>query len=82
MSIGTHRHYEDAEYYYIVSGKGIMTLDRERIEVAAGDITAVFPGGVHGLENTGDENLRIIVIGVNVRPNPIRIDRSGKEQPQ
>ena len=64
-SIGDHRHTGDEEYYYIVSGKGIMTLDQDRIEVAGGDITAVYPGGVHGLENTGNEDLRIIVISVH-----------------
>jgi mannose-6-phosphate isomerase-like protein (cupin superfamily) len=69
VSIGVHPHTGDEEYYYIISGKGVMTLNQERIEVAAGDITAVFPGGVHGLENTGDEDLRIIVIGVKVNPN-------------
>ena len=68
-SIGTHKHSADEEYYYIVSGKGIMTLDQERIAVSAGDMTAVFPGGMHGLKNTGDQDLRIIVIGVNIKPN-------------
>jgi uncharacterized cupin superfamily protein len=69
VSIGNHRHTGDEEYYYIVSGKGIMTLDQERIEVNGGDITAVYPGGVHGLENTGNEDLRIIVISVHIKPN-------------
>jgi uncharacterized cupin superfamily protein len=64
VSIGNHRHTDDEEYYYIVSGMGTMTLDQERFEVAPGDITAVYPGGEHGLENTGDEDLRIIVVSV------------------
>ena len=55
----------DEEYYYIVSGNGTMTLDDERCEVAVGDIAAVFPGGAHALENTGDADLRIIVISVS-----------------
>ena len=68
VSIGNHRHTGDEEYYYIVSGTGIMTLDQERIVVAAGDITAVYSGGVHGLENTGNEDLRIIVISAHSKP--------------
>ena len=64
VSIGNHRHDTDEEYYYILSGKGVMTLDQERVEVTGGDITAVYPGGVHGLENTGNEDLHIFVFSV------------------
>jgi uncharacterized cupin superfamily protein len=66
VSIGNHKHTRDEEYYYIVSGKGIMTLDDQRIEVSGGDMTAVYPGGMHGLENTGSEDLRIIVISAKI----------------
>ena len=76
VSIGLHKHTDDEEYYYIVSGTGVMTLDQERVEVKAGDITAVFPGGEHGLENTGSEDLRIIVISVTPRPKKIASDIS------
>lgn len=67
VSIGIHRHADDEEYYYVVSGNGTMTLDGKRVEVQAGDITGVFPGGSHGLENTSYEDLRILVIGGNRR---------------
>lgn len=66
VSIGPHTHTKDEEFYYIVSGKGIMTLDQERFEVTTGDITAVYPGGMHGLENTSNEDLRIIVISARI----------------
>jgi mannose-6-phosphate isomerase-like protein (cupin superfamily) len=56
----------DEEYYYIVSGEGTMTLDGESMKVTGGDITAVYPGGMHALENTGTEDLRIIVISVRI----------------
>lgn len=65
VSIGLHKHTKDEEYYYIVSGGGTMTLNDQRVEVAAGDITAVFPGGMHALENTGSDDLRVIVISVS-----------------
>ncbi|TFH04575.1 MAG: cupin domain-containing protein [Spirochaetales bacterium] len=68
VTIGVHKHTGDEEYYYVLSGKGVMTLDDQRFDVGPGDITAVYPGGRHGLENTGDEDLRIIVIIVNVTP--------------
>ena len=61
VSIGVHRHEHDEEYYYILSGKGTMTLDGRTFEVGPGDIAAVYPGGAHGLANTGAEDLRLIV---------------------
>ncbi len=63
-SIGVHTHGNDQEYYYIVSGNGVMTLDGKEHDVAAGDITAVLPGGSHGLANRSANDLRIIVISV------------------
>jgi len=65
-SIGIHTHTDDQEYYYIVSGSGIMHLDGEDHDVTAGDITVVLPGGTHGLRNCSDEDLRIIVVSVSV----------------
>ena len=65
VSIGIHTHEHDEEYYYIVSGSGTMTLDGEQFKVGAGDITAVYPGGSHGLENDTGEDLRIIVISAS-----------------
>jgi mannose-6-phosphate isomerase-like protein (cupin superfamily) len=41
-----------------------MILDGERFNVGPGDVTAVFPGGSHSLENTGDETMHMIVISV------------------
>ena len=64
VSIGVHRHEDDEEYYYILAGRGTMTLDGERFLVAAGDVTAIFPGGSHGLENDSDADLRVLVIGL------------------
>jgi quercetin dioxygenase-like cupin family protein len=43
---------------------GVMTLNGEEHEVTAGDITAVFPGGRHGLANASDADLRVGVISV------------------
>ena len=63
-SVGVHSHDTDEEYYYILSGEGQMILDGQAFEVAAGDITAVFPGGNHALKNTGNGELRFLVICV------------------
>lgn len=60
-SIGVHRH-ADEEYYYILEGRGAMTLDGVTYPVTAGDVAAVLPGGEHGLANDSDKPLRIIVV--------------------
>jgi uncharacterized cupin superfamily protein len=65
-SIGVHEHTGDQEYYYILSGCGVMTLDGEEHPVGPGDVAVVFPGGTHGLENRSEEELRIIVFSVSV----------------
>ena len=64
VSIGLHEHTKEEEYYYIISGKGIMTLDSHDFEVTAGDITVVFPGGRHAIRNIGSDDLRLIVFNV------------------
>ena len=62
-SIGIHVHDQGEEYYLILSGEGIMTLDGIEHAVGPGDLTAVFAGGSHGLRNTGSDDLRVIVWG-------------------
>ncbi len=66
-SVGEHLHEDDEEYYYILSGTGLMKLDGKSYRVGKGDLTVVRPGGRHGLENTGDEDLRFIVVSVTGR---------------
>lgn len=61
VSVGVHEHPDDEEYYYIISGRGTMILDGERFIVEAGDITGVYPGGSHGLENDFDRDLHLLV---------------------
>jgi len=65
VTIGVHKHEDDEEYYCILSGRGIMTLDGQYYEVGPGDIAAVFPGGTHGLANPSKDDLRIIVFSVS-----------------
>lgn len=57
--LGLHRH-APAEIYYVLEGRGIVTLDGVEHEVSAG--SAVFiPGNVeHGSRNTGDAPLRVL----------------------
>lgn len=51
------------ELYYIVSGEGRFTLDDEESEVRAGDLLFTPDGSWHSIENTGDDELVIFVVG-------------------
>jgi len=63
-SIGVHPHHDQEEIYIILAGEGVMTLDDVEHPVGPGDATVVFPGGNHGLKNTGSADLRLIVVNV------------------
>ena len=59
-SVGLHRHEGDVEAYYILQGKGRYQNDDESFDVTAGDLTLVDNLHCHGIENTGEEPLKLI----------------------
>ena len=63
-TFGYHQHTEPnvEEWYYCLSGTGIMQLDGKEYPFNPGDICVCRTNGWHGLINNGDEDLRIIVI--------------------
>ena len=68
--LSAHYHQDGPEIYYILAGKGRMTLGtlahgtsidwEEAFEVCAGDCFTVRPGWVHQLENPGPEPLNAL----------------------
>lgn len=59
-SIGYHRQKED-EVYYVISGTGRMTLDGSEVAVKAGDAILTRKGSSHGLVQTGEHDLTIVI---------------------
>lgn len=59
-AIGYHLQKED-EIYYVLSGRGAMTIDGKTFEVSAGDAILTRPGSSHGLKQTGAEDLVIMI---------------------
>jgi mannose-6-phosphate isomerase-like protein (cupin superfamily) len=59
-AIGYHLQNED-EIYYILSGRGAMTIDGETFDVASGDAILTRPGSSHGLKQVGGEDLVILI---------------------
>lgn len=62
---GEHVHTRTEELYFIISGQGVILLNGNRSPVRAGDLVLTGVGATHGLVNTGDEELRWLVIEVS-----------------
>jgi mannose-6-phosphate isomerase-like protein (cupin superfamily) len=52
-SIGYHRHDSETEYYFILSGTGLVNDDGREIEVKQGDSVITGNGASHSIKNTG-----------------------------
>jgi mannose-6-phosphate isomerase-like protein (cupin superfamily) len=59
-AIGYHLQRED-EIYYVLSGRGLMTIDGKEFEVGPGDAVLTRPGSSHGLKQVGKEDLVILI---------------------
>ena len=58
--IGYHEQRED-EVYYVLSGRGVMTLDDKPVDVGPGTAILTRPGSSHGLRQTGSEDLVVLI---------------------
>jgi mannose-6-phosphate isomerase-like protein (cupin superfamily) len=58
--IGYHVQKED-EIYYVLSGRGVMTLDGKDLEVGPGTAVLTRTGSSHGLKQVGAEDLVILI---------------------
>lgn len=58
--IGYHEQHED-EVYYVLSGRGVMTLDGKPYDVTPGTAILTRTGSSHGLKQTGAEDLVVII---------------------
>ncbi len=54
-----HRHEPD-QCYYIIRGKGLMTVGEEKEWVGAGDAIHIPSNKMHGIRNTGGETLEYL----------------------
>ena len=59
-AIGYHLQNED-EIYYILSGRGSMTIDGKSFDVGPGDAILTRPGSSHGLKQVGNEDLVLMI---------------------
>ena len=58
--VGLHEQKED-EIYYVLSGRGVMTLDGKPVDVGPGTAVLTRPGSSHGLKQVGTEDLVLLI---------------------
>ena len=67
--IGLHQHDHD-EIYYVLSGRGRYILDGVVHDVTAGDALLTLTGSTHSIQQTGDEDLVLLIVYLSVeRPS-------------
>jgi mannose-6-phosphate isomerase-like protein (cupin superfamily) len=60
-----HQH-EPEQCYYIIKGKGLMTIEDESKEVTSGDAVYIPSNANHGIKNIGDEVLKYLTANAPV----------------
>jgi len=68
--VGLHEQKED-EIYYVLSGRGTMTLDGKSIDVTPGTAVLTRTGSSHSLKQVGSEDL-VVLINYEVEPQPLK----------
>jgi mannose-6-phosphate isomerase-like protein (cupin superfamily) len=53
---------KSSEVYYILAGHGLIRVEREAVEVAAGQAVYIPPFRTQSIENTGETNLAFLCI--------------------
>ncbi len=64
-SEGAHVHDGDdalEEFYYFIAGRGVVWMDDQETPVRPGDAIMAPPGADHGLRNTGQDTLKLLII--------------------
>ena len=61
-SIGLHEQVGNEELYFVIEGKGEMTVDGETTIMGPGDVCLTKNGSEHAFRNIGDTDVVIIVL--------------------
>ncbi len=77
-STGPHLHREVAEFYYVMNGQGEVTVSSqgasaETASIRAGDAIPIQLNDVHSFENSSNEPLELMIVGV-ARDDEKRVD--------
>src|SRR5437899_2872415 len=58
--VGHHEQKED-EVYYVLSGKGVMTVDEKAVDMTPGTAVLTRPGSSHSLKQVGPDHLVVLI---------------------
>lgn len=58
--VGLHEQHED-EIYYVLNGRGVMTVDDTPVDMTAGTAVLTRPGSSHSLKQVGGEDLVVLI---------------------
>ncbi len=57
-----HSHQGMDKVYYVLEGEGVFLVDGAELPMRAGDMLAAPDGVPHGIHNTGDARLAVLVV--------------------
>jgi len=64
-------HHPTFEFYYVLTGRGLMTIENETREIRQGDLVKIPPNAVHSLKPvSGNASIRCLAFAVAVKDAP------------
>ncbi len=60
--LSLQRHQRRREHWYVISGRGLVTLDDEVMDLKTGQTADIAPGAWHRIRNHGSENTVFIEV--------------------
>ena len=57
-----HHHGKAQQFFYVLSGKALIEVEEEMVELSSGDGVRVLPGSRHQIRNESNELVRFLVI--------------------
>ncbi len=63
LTYETHRHIDHEEIYYIIKGKGSITIGKETCRFRDGDVIYIPVNADHSITNDGDEMVEFLAFG-------------------
>jgi mannose-6-phosphate isomerase-like protein (cupin superfamily) len=63
-SVGAHQHRAVAEFYYVMSGEGTLSIGNQTAPITNGDAIPIHLNEAHGIQNTGSQPLEVMIVGV------------------
>jgi quercetin dioxygenase-like cupin family protein len=64
-TIEDHYHKTSREFYYVLQGTCLLTINHETLRLSVGDMLLTEPDDVHKLINDGDEEFKLLVFKTN-----------------